>query len=182
MDQLQQEKQKVQQSRAREKKEKEQPQEELNEKSHDLVFLNRFLGDFLYDPAGSASMLTFLRNNRDYMIDFGRVLEMISCSFRSDDIPILRSVNGDNLPEIIHKVDPSPDWLRFARAEGMVILEVEIDKEGNVRCPCIIYGRPLFNGYAWEAVIQWKYRPYLINGIPSRVRFAVTVPFKMGTE
>lgn len=173
------ENQKLEQNLAKAEQEKKQLPDNLHKKNVDIDVLSSFVGDFLCDPLGSNSMLAFLQKHREHVIDFGLALERIHCGSSFKDVPRLMFYKGDKRPEIIKKVAPNPEWLRWARAEGVVILEVGIDTEGNVRCPCVIRGHPLFNGYAWEAVIQWKYRPYLINGKPSPVRFLVEVDFKL---
>lgn len=108
---------------------------------------------------------------------FGGFLVRLPCLPRSADVPFLK---GGQAPEVLKKVAPDPEWLRWARAQGVVVLEVETDERGDVRrCPCVISGHPLFNQYALRAVIQWKFKPCLINGKPSPVRFAVVVPFNL---
>jgi len=154
-----------------------QLQDGLQKKSEVIDTLGRFVRDFLCDPFGSKQMQDYLDKDSDNFIYFGIALSHLSCGPRSEGVKRLRFDRGDKKPEIIQKVNPDRGWLRLARIQGAVILEVEIDMEGNVRCPCIIHGHPFLNGYAWDAVMRWKYRPYLINGKPSRVCFLAAVCF-----
>jgi protein TonB len=78
-------------------------------------------------------------------------------------------------------VDPIyPELAKRARVESMVILEVNVDEEGNVANVRVVRGHPLLDAAATEAVKQWKYSPTLLNGEPVPVIATVTVIFKLG--
>ena len=81
--------------------------------------------------------------------------------------------------KIIKKVMPDNHWLRYARMEGNVILEVIIDTKGNVIRLRHIAGHALLKGYAIRAVLQWKFEPVIINGKATPARFCVVVPFRL---
>jgi periplasmic protein TonB len=66
-----------------------------------------------------------------------------------------------------------------AHAAGPVILETEIDEEGNVASVKIVSGHPLLVNAAAQAVKQWKYSPTLLNGEPQTVLATVTVIFRL---
>lgn len=79
---------------------------------------------------------------------------------------------------IVSKVPPRyPEDAREARVQGAVVLKVNIDKEGNVYKTELISGQPLLAPAAIEAVRQWKYKPYLLNGAPVEVETQVQVNF-----
>lgn len=79
---------------------------------------------------------------------------------------------------IITKVPPHyPEDARAARVQGTVVLKVNIDNEGNVYKTELISGHPLLAPAAIEAVQQWKYKPYLLNGAPVEVETQVQVNF-----
>lgn len=62
--------------------------------------------------------------------------------------------------------------------EGTVVMEVEIDKQGNVAAVKVTEGKyPLLNDAAVKAVRQWKYRPYTENGTAKTVKFSVVLDF-----
>ena len=66
---------------------------------------------------------------------------------------------------LVTKVAPEyPEEARQARIQGTVILQVRIDKEGNVVNLELISGHPMLAPAAIEAVRQWKYRPHLLSG------------------
>ena len=79
---------------------------------------------------------------------------------------------------LVSKVPPRyPEDAREARVQGTVVLKVNIDKEGNVYNTELISGHPLLAPAAIEAVRQWKYKPYLLNGAPVEVETHVQVNF-----
>lgn len=93
------------------------------------------------------------------------------------DSTVPRVTHPDEKPKLIKKVQPDPDWLKYAHFQGIVLLEAEIDKHGNVVRACVISGHPIVTRYAIKALLQWKYQPYKINGTPSPSRFVVQIRF-----
>ena len=91
-------------------------------------------------------------------------------------------VTGDVVgPVKIHEVRPQYTAIaRRAGVEGAVILQVEIDREGNVADVTVL--KPLRMGLsnaAAEAVKKWKYRPATLNGKPIAVYLNVSVQFTL---
>jgi TonB family protein len=81
---------------------------------------------------------------------------------------------------IIKKVAPSyPPDARLARIQGQVVLKAVIDKDGNVESLELVSGHPLLAPAAIEAVKQWKYKPYLLNGTPVKVETQILVNFML---
>ncbi len=81
---------------------------------------------------------------------------------------------------LIRKVPPSyPPLARQARIQGVVILQAQISKEGNIQNLQLISGHPMLAPAAIEAVKQWKYKPYLLNGEPVEVDTQVQVNFTL---
>jgi TonB family protein len=81
---------------------------------------------------------------------------------------------------IIKKVAPVyPPVARQARIQGMVVLKVQISKTGDVESIQLFSGHPILAPSAIEAVKQWKYSPYLLNGEPVEVETNVTVNFTL---
>ena len=72
-----------------------------------------------------------------------------------------------------------PQEAKDQHLQGTVILQVIVDKEGNVANVKIISGHPMLAPAAIEAVKQWKYRPYLLNGNPVEVDTQVQVNFTL---
>ena len=81
---------------------------------------------------------------------------------------------------LVSKVNPMyPPEARDQRIQGVVVLQATIDKEGNVANLQLVSGHPLLAPPAIEAVKQWKYRPYLLNGTPVEVNTQVQVNFTL---
>jgi len=81
---------------------------------------------------------------------------------------------------LIHKVSPTyPPIARQARVTGQVVLSAVISKEGTVENLRVVSGHPMLVEAALNAVRQWQYRPYLLNGEPVEVESAVTVIFQL---
>ena len=78
------------------------------------------------------------------------------------------------------KVDPEyPEEARQKRIQGTVVLKANIDKEGEVARVELISGDALLAPAAMDAVLQWKYRPFLLNGEPMSVETTVQVKFSL---
>lgn len=83
-------------------------------------------------------------------------------------------------PKLLRKVQPQyPPMALRARLEGMVIVEAVTDIYGRVVKTRIVSGHALLRGAAAQAVKQWVYEPYILNGVPKPVRFTVVVKFNL---
>jgi len=81
---------------------------------------------------------------------------------------------------LIHKVQPTyPPLARQARISGTVVLQAAIGKDGNIQNLRLVSGHPMLAPAAIEAVKQWKYRPYFLNGEPVEVDTQITVNFTL---
>jgi beta-glucosidase len=85
---------------------------------------------------------------------------------------------------VISKVQPVyPDDAKAAKAQGSVVLAVVINKDGNVdNLHVINSASDLLTQAAIDAVKQWKYRPYILNGNPVEVDTQVTVNFTLAGQ
>jgi TonB family protein len=82
--------------------------------------------------------------------------------------------------QITARIDPIyPPLARRARIQGTVVLRVQISKSGEVENIQLVSGHPMLAPAAIEAVKQWKYKPYLVNGDPVEVETQVTVNFAL---
>jgi protein TonB len=68
---------------------------------------------------------------------------------------------------------------RATRTEGTVVLQATISKTGTIENLHVVSGSPLLAQSALDAVAQWRYRPYLLNGQPVEVETTVNVVFKL---
>lgn len=82
----------------------------------------------------------------------------------------------------IHKVEPPyPPLARAARVQGDVVLNAIIDTNGQITNLQLVSGHPMLVPAALEAVKQWRYKPYLLNGQPVEVETTITVIFALST-
>jgi protein TonB len=68
---------------------------------------------------------------------------------------------------------------RIAHIQGDVILHVLINKQGHVANVKPMSGHPILIQAALDAVKQWEYQPFQLNGEPAEVETAVVVKFHM---
>ena len=81
---------------------------------------------------------------------------------------------------LIKRIQPAyPPLARQARIQGTVLLQAEISKNGDIENLRLISGHPMLAPAAIEAVKQWKYRPYILNGEPVEVETQITVNFTL---
>ena len=81
---------------------------------------------------------------------------------------------------LVHKVEPAyPKIALAARITGVVQLKAIIGKDGNIKELQALSGPPLLIPSAIDAVKQWHYRPYLLNGEAVEVETSVTVTFQL---
>ena len=81
---------------------------------------------------------------------------------------------------LIRKVQPAyPPLARQARIQGSVVLQAEISKDGAIQNLQLISGHPMLAPAAIEAVKQWRYKPYYLNGEPVAVETQITVNFTL---
>jgi protein TonB len=109
----------------------------------------------------------------------GGVIGGVPGGIVSDDQPIY--LTGDvRPPELVTKVQPEyPEVARRARAEGKVILEIVVNRNGEVESAKVLKSHPLFDQAAIDAVKKWKYNPALQSGRPVKVYITVVVDFKL---
>ena len=81
---------------------------------------------------------------------------------------------------LVRRVDPVyPSLARSARVQGQVVLAAIISKAGTIQHLQVLSGHPMLVNAALEAVSQWRYRPYVLNGEVIEVETQITVNFKL---
>jgi len=81
---------------------------------------------------------------------------------------------------VISKIEPRyPKIAIAARVTGVVLLKAVISKEGEIKELQVVSGHPLLVPAAMDAVKQWRYRPYLLNGEPVEVETNIIVTFQI---
>jgi len=81
---------------------------------------------------------------------------------------------------IVQKTIPVyPLIAKAARIEGTVILQATISATGTIENLRVVSGHPMLQQAAMDAVRNWRYRPYLLNGQPVEVETTVNVIFTL---
>jgi protein TonB len=81
---------------------------------------------------------------------------------------------------LIRRVEPTyPPLARQARIQGTVVLVAVISKAGTIDNLRLISGHPMLVPAALDAVSQWRYRPYILNGDVIEVETQITVNFML---
>jgi len=97
--------------------------------------------------------------------------------------PVLQTVNvsqGVSQGLLLKKVAPTyPRNALFMHIEGAVELVATISKTGDISHVAVVSGDPQLTRAAADAVKQWKYKPYMLNGQPVEIQTHVTINFKL---
>lgn len=81
---------------------------------------------------------------------------------------------------LIYRVEPLyPPEARAQQIQGAVTLDVQIGGEGTVHNIEVVEGNPMLAEAAVQAVRQWKYRPYSVDGRPVEMQTRVTIRFTL---
>ena len=81
---------------------------------------------------------------------------------------------------LVYDVAPKyPPEAGRERIEGTVVLLAVIGKDGTVQDVRVQSGLSVLAQAAIEAVKQWRYRPYLLNGEPVEIDSQITINFNL---
>jgi protein TonB len=79
---------------------------------------------------------------------------------------------------LVLRVQPAyPLLARQVRVQGLVVLRAVISRDGTIENLQVLSGHPMLVQAAVDAVRQWRYRPYVLNGEPVEVETEVKVNF-----
>lgn len=81
---------------------------------------------------------------------------------------------------MIYRVQPVyPPLAKTTHVEGTVEFTAIISKQGTIENLQLLRGHPLLVNAARQAVLQWRYRPTLLNGEPVEVITDIVVKFTL---
>jgi protein TonB len=80
------------------------------------------------------------------------------------------------LQRVVPVYPPIPKALH---REGIVVLQATISTTGRIENLQVVSGDPMLTQAANDAVRNWRYRPYLLNGQPVEVETTINVVFKL---
>ncbi len=97
------------------------------------------------------------------------------------DSRIARVSGGVMAGNVISRVNPTypPD----AKAEGIsgaVVMSAVIGTDGTIENLQVVSGPEKLRSSALDAVRQWTYKPYVLNGVPVSVQTTITVNYSFG--
>ena len=99
---------------------------------------------------------------------------------------LLSQIEPVSLPEdlskglLLQRVPPSyPEQALKAGLQGAVVLQAWIGKDGRIRDLKLMDGSLLLGQAAVRAVKQWRYKPYVRNGVAVEAETYVTVNFSL---
>ena len=91
-----------------------------------------------------------------------------------------RSAEGDIIP--IVRINPIyPREAAINGTEGWVKLEFTITETGTVKSPRVIDSQPprIFNREAIRAILKWKFKPRVVDGVAVERQATQTIDFKL---
>ena len=104
-----------------------------------------------------------------------------SLSAQSDEP--LRKSNDELSGNALRRAAPIyPTPAKKARVQGDVVVEVTINRQGDVESARPLDGPLLLQEAATKAALKWNFRPTLLDGKPVRVIGSLTFRFKLGSE
>jgi protein TonB len=92
-------------------------------------------------------------------------------------------LSPDTLQVLSRPVEPSyPLLARQMKVQGSVVLQALIGKDGNIQDLQVLSGPAILSTAAMEAVRQWRFRPYYVQGETTDTQARITVNFTISTN
>jgi TonB family protein len=73
-----------------------------------------------------------------------------------------------------------PDAAKKAKIQGTVVLNAVIGKDGSIAKLNVVSGPKELQKPSLDAVREWTYKPYLLNGDPVEVKTVINVVYSLG--
>jgi len=109
--------------------------------------------------------------------------------FPSTGVNVARPVPANNQPlrlshleegRLLQKIQPIyPQLARQLHIQGDVQLTALIAKDGSIEGLKVLSGHPWLIRAALDAVSQWRYKPYILNGSATEVETTIKVTFRL---
>jgi len=128
-------------------------------------------------PVRVSTSLPYTFSLKGYFPDGCALVESAAASNATHHPQVPRDVMEKS---IIRRVEPEYPFLaKQKHLQGTVILYVVVGEDGKTRDVKALCGAPEFIPACIDAVRQWRYRPYLQDGVPLAVQTTVKVQFHM---
>ncbi|HEY6352296.1 MAG TPA: energy transducer TonB [Candidatus Angelobacter sp.] len=92
---------------------------------------------------------------------------------------VVVKTNASGGRELSNAVPEYPQMAKIAHIEGDVALTATINEGGLIENLRAVSGHPILIQSAMDAVRQWKYEPFLLEGKPVAVETRITVSYRM---
>ena len=80
---------------------------------------------------------------------------------------------------MIQRPSPYPIIAKETGTQGTVVMQATISQSGTIENLRVVSGPAMLQRAALDAVKEWRYRPYLLNGEPVEVETTINVVFKL---
>jgi periplasmic protein TonB len=135
-------------------------------------------------PKSEAAMLPPVPPSISSMPDTSTVASIVNTPVHvpnpvreTQTLKVSQGVSQGMLIKRVQPVYPAP--AKQIRLEGAVQLMAGIAKDGSIHSVRQLSGDAILGRAAIDAVRQWKYKPYFLNGEPVEVQTQITVNFKL---
>jgi protein TonB len=106
-------------------------------------------------------------------------LVSVPSSLPTPSLATIKVSQGVSQGLVIKRVQPKyPAAALAVRAQGTVQIEATISKDGTVTNVKVLSGDAVLAHAAVEAVRQWRYKPYYLDGQPVEIETQISVTFK----
>jgi TonB family protein len=94
---------------------------------------------------------------------------------------VVKVSSGKMAGNLLTKVMPKyPADAKKAHVQGTVVLHAVIGKDGIIKDLSVVSGPEMLQQSSLDAVRQWTYKPYLLNGNPVEVETQINVIYSLG--
>jgi TonB family protein len=94
--------------------------------------------------------------------------------------PVSQGVSGGRL---LHRVPPIyPNQAKILGIEGKVVMSATVAEDGSIREIKVVQGQPTLAQAATDAVKQWRYQPYKLDGKTVKMTTTIIVDFKLPSD
>ncbi|MGB9234013.1 MAG: TonB family protein [Terriglobales bacterium] len=91
--------------------------------------------------------------------------------------PVSQGVSGGRIQHQVLPVYPAK--AQTMRLEGKVVVDVMVREDGTVGDLKVLEGHPMLAEAVLDAVKNWRYEPFLLNGRPTKRETKVTINFRL---
>jgi protein TonB len=89
-------------------------------------------------------------------------------------------LSSESIPELRQTVDATYPLLgQHTRVQGSVVLQAVVGADGAIEDLRVLSGPAILSVAAQQAVREWRFKPYLLNGQPVETKARITVNFSI---